>query len=1159
MVTGVDNDNYILAQGAVTTQDFNIVKEIDAELNVEDMVYGESDTTKSVSYGSRPSIQISEADYDVVYYYRPVRSDAWLPWKSISSAPAGNYQAKAVVTDPTGETNVKVGITSFEITPRPLTIRALDKWIKYGDTIDAAQDLKVTVSGLTAADEANKDNVLKVTASVDTTVEQPYPADTYDIVPSVDWYGGHAGNYEVEAVNGKLYVKAASDNDVELDIADYDYTYGDTVEKPAKANGRVSATFGNPVVVWLPYDEYAVDPDNNTTWNAWNKDSQPTEAGVYAVKAYVDAAADGSYPAGQAIDFFTIEKKDATVAIKDASSVFNGEEVKPLAEAVEVTVTGEVKEGDIKYELSSDPATIKNVGFYNVTATVKENKNYNVTVEDGTYEVTPATSLTAEVEYFNTDGKDNGHCVFNGQRHGIKVTAKDGDATLTPPAATVYYSLTELDSPEGGVTNPELVAPIHAGKYTIWYYIDAENYAPVKGSKVVDIDKAYLRLTIFDKEVTYGTRLDYVDIDKPLDELVDKGYVDLKAYKERGEQTKLDVIEEVIDGLNSFRLTMGDGYTDEMSDVGTYKITSSKLESDDYNIRYTEGMLTVVAKAITFSWDYENNHEFLYDGKEHGVKAVINKDDLVGTDKREGQVDIVYEDNNKFPSTAVDVRRVKDGEDEWAVGTYTAKVQSLKGDRAHNYKIDWNDNGKVNFRWNYKIVPVDLTLIPNDVTVVYGEDAKDNGYTATGLVNDEKAEDVVLGTPVKYEFVNYEKGSDVGSYDIRITNIEDPNTKETLHAQNYTLKAEVNEDGLNVVQREITLVWSTPKSFEYDGQYHEVKVVKATNDYADNSALDPAPTYTDNKKVNAGSYKATAKLSAADAKNYRILDGTEEYAWEITKRPATIYANANSIVYGQAPAANGYYIDRKPLVKNVETGKLDNLGDVSFTFDYKTNGKPGVYNIIPVVRNLNPNYTIAGTVYGKLTVDYVNLDLLAQGKTSGNKAVRISWNNVTGAASYDVYISKCNIGKKKYTPKRVGSTKGTSLRVKKLKKNRCYKFYVVAKDANGVRIAKSKMGHVATGNVAGKYTNAKKLTVGAKTVVLSRGSSSKISSTLKKAKSNKKLLDQGHGALRRYFSNNPSVATVSSTGVITGLTEGWCKVYVQSLNGLWQEIEVYVK
>ena len=43
------------------------------------------------------------------------------------------------------------------------------------------------------------------------------------------------------------------------------------------------------------------------------------------------------------------------------------------------------------------------------------------------------------------------------------------------------------------------------------------------------------------------------------------------------------------------------------------------------------------------------------------------------------------------------------------------------------------------------------------------------------------------------------------------------------------------------------------------------------------------------------------------------------------------------------------------------------------------------------------------------------------------------------------------------------------------------------------------------------------------------------------------------------MSSNTAIATVSSSGKITAIKKGTCKVYVVAPNGLWKEISVTVK
>lgn len=185
--------------------------------------------------------------------------------------------------------------------------------------------------------------------------------------------------------------------------------------------------------------------------------------------------------------------------------------------------------------------------------------------------------------------------------------------------------------------------------------------------------------------------------------------------------------------------------------------------------------------------------------------------------------------------------------------------------------------------------------------------------------------------------------------------------------------------------------------------------------------------------------------------------------------------------------------------------------------------------------------------------------LAAKGIVKGKKAVKISWNSVSGAAKYEVYFSRCNANGKKYTPKFKGSTTGNSMIIKKLRKGRCYKFYVVAKDSKGNVVSQSLVGHFIAGNVKGKRTNAKSLTLGASSVSLSKGAAYKITAKQKKVRKGKKLLNSGHAPLLRYVSDNPSVANVDGSGNIKAVDAGTCTVYVQTVNGIWKTVAVTVK
>ena len=188
--------------------------------------------------------------------------------------------------------------------------------------------------------------------------------------------------------------------------------------------------------------------------------------------------------------------------------------------------------------------------------------------------------------------------------------------------------------------------------------------------------------------------------------------------------------------------------------------------------------------------------------------------------------------------------------------------------------------------------------------------------------------------------------------------------------------------------------------------------------------------------------------------------------------------------------------------------------------------------------------------------------LVAKGIANGKTASTISWNDV-GADRYVIYLSRCNHDGKKVKLKKVKTVNGKTLKWKKTKllKNKAYKFKVVAqKKSNGKykTLATSKEGHFITGNVIGKVTNPKSITLKKSVFTLKKGKIATIKATVTKVKSGKKL-GTSHAKVLRFTSNNPSVATVSAGGKITAKSPGTAKIYVQTINGIWKVVKVTVK
>ena len=180
--------------------------------------------------------------------------------------------------------------------------------------------------------------------------------------------------------------------------------------------------------------------------------------------------------------------------------------------------------------------------------------------------------------------------------------------------------------------------------------------------------------------------------------------------------------------------------------------------------------------------------------------------------------------------------------------------------------------------------------------------------------------------------------------------------------------------------------------------------------------------------------------------------------------------------------------------------------------------------------------------------------------------LKLTWGKVKDAAGYEVYVSKC--GRKSIWSEKVYETKkGTTVSVtlKKLKgknfnKVGLYKYAVRAyKYINDkkVYIGESLTYHL-IGDKNQYRTNPKKVIAKKKNITVKVKKSTKLSVKVIKVKPKCKIV--GHEPLVRYISTNSKVAKVDNTsGKVTGVKKGKCKIYCVAVNGEKAIVDVTVK
>ena len=176
---------------------------------------------------------------------------------------------------------------------------------------------------------------------------------------------------------------------------------------------------------------------------------------------------------------------------------------------------------------------------------------------------------------------------------------------------------------------------------------------------------------------------------------------------------------------------------------------------------------------------------------------------------------------------------------------------------------------------------------------------------------------------------------------------------------------------------------------------------------------------------------------------------------------------------------------------------------------------------------------------------------------SGKDSLKISWVKLKEADGYDVYWAECG---EDFSDRHMATVAACSLKLTKLNRRDCYKAYVLAwKKVGGkkVYIAESPVLHAISGGYDSKYCNPKSIKLNKSKLSLKRGKSATVKATVKGVKASRKLLT--HVRKVRWFSSDPAVATVNSSGKVKAVGKGSCTIYAITGNGLRASVKVTVK
>ena len=525
--------------------------------------------------------------------------------------------------------------------------------------------------------------------------------------------------------------------------------YNISIEKGPGTDGHyiyTGATFEPTVTLALGNTTLTENTDFTVTY-ADNIDAGTGKITLEGIRKY-DGKLTGKGNNGLSVLTFVIDKADPTLKFTPGSATitFGKEsefEMPTLKTAPEgITVT---------YE-SKDPNT--------------------ATVHKSTGDITPVafgkTTITAKY-----DGDDN----WNSASDSYTLTVEKGKAVVKKAPTANSQTYTYTGEPQelivaGEGTNGEMQYKVgdkgtysttiptgtNADDYTVYYKVvgtsnqfdDSE-----EGSIIVKIAKAKLTVTAEDNKIVFGDQA-------PEYSVTYEGFVNKETAS-------------VLGGKLAFTCGYKKG-----SNAGTYPITPSGLTSDNYEITFAKGTLTVEKGDITVT----------------APKAV---DGLVYTGTAQALITAGSADG---------------GEMQYSLDGKTYDKAIPTGTDAKEYTVyytvvaDGNHNAVEAKTVSATIAKARLFVKANDMTITQGAEAPEYTVTYDGFVNDESAS--VLGGELAFN-CEYRQGADAGTYTIMPEGLTSSNydivyDKGTLTVEKKEEPAKENNTGIAFTSADVKAV-----------------------------------------------------------------------------------------------------------------------------------------------------------------------------------------------------------------------------------------------------------------------------------------------------------------------------------------------------------------
>ena len=621
---------------------------------------------------------------------------------------------------------------------------------------------------------------------------------------------------------------------------------------------------------------------------------------------------------------WTINKAKATLTTSNVSNItYDGEVHAPTATYIDVNgatvnaVTEITKDGS----KINDANDVKNAGAYTLTASLKDKTNYvwsdTDTAADKTYNWTISKlKITVKV----TNSKQS--ATYSGAEPTINT---DTTVTLTGSEDSapsfvsneLSFSVTKETGVKAGTYALTPSATAKSG-----YSVDNYDINPTLGT--FTISKAALSVTAVSVTITYGE-------DKPTFSVSYDGFVNNET-------------ESVLGGSLAFACA----YV-RYGDARTYSIIPSGLTSDNYEIAFVNGTLTVNKKPITATISLSSYSisvtDYVLSVAIPSVEfsGLVNGDTLTVTYTATGS-------GTTVPTTLDDSTTL-------GKGVYTVKAD-FSGNKAANYEI--------------AVTPATLTVKEYDGNVT---------KVAVPVANTGLVYNATEQSGIKHNQANYDdyytvdgtaSATNAGNYSVTVT-LKD---KTNCVWSDNTTDDKIYEWTISKLKITVT-VTNAEQSATYSGAE---PTINTDTTVTLTGSEDSAPSFVSNELsfsvtketgVKAGTYaltpSATAK-SGYSVDNYDINPTLGTFT--ISKAALSVTAVSVTITYGEDKPT--FSVSYDGFVNNETESVLG--GSLAFACAYVRYGDAGTYSIIPSGLK-SDNYEIT-FVNGTLTVSkfYLKFD-----------------------------------------------------------------------------------------------------------------------------------------------------------------------------------------